>query len=84
MARRWNKIFAKANQRDLKPSIPCQKKEVSEEKTNEKRTLDKHKVWGDTPVPNTLRGLEMGEKEGESDCVRGIGRGQGLGCKMIK
>lgn len=48
MARRWNKTFARANQRDMKQSISCQKKEVSEEKTNDKRTLDKHKVWGDT------------------------------------
>lgn len=46
VARRWNKTFARADQKDLKQSISCQEKDVSEEKINEKRTLDKTQGLG--------------------------------------
>lgn len=61
MARKWNKTFARADQRDLNQCIACQGKEVSEQKTNQKGTLDKTGGTGKYPGVAHNQTMEYGE-----------------------
>lgn len=84
MARRWNKTFARADQRDMKQSISCQEKDISEEKINEKRTLDKTEALERySRAKHYQRTGEEGEVRGEELCEGNMGR-QGPCCKVIK
>lgn len=80
VARRWNKTFARADQRDLKQCIACQEKEDSEEKTNETRALDKTQGLARySGARHSQRTRERGERRRQRLCE---GNREGAGIRL--